>query len=393
MTSKKTSEATARNQNSQQNSLVYDLSSPNGAEKFLDDISGEDGSKKLSKKEVDKSSTRIALAHSGGGIRMAITSIGILRALHQKKIKDCDGNLVPAMHAIKYNSGISGGTIPAALYTYAQVPTSELLEVERTCDPSELTKESLNYIPKGSLAQLFTKKKFRITPSAIVRFFACILNPKTLFFSLTNIIRYHSYMSGLVYYALCKPLQIPRNKFFVSSRETVDEIMNEQSQKGCLQKKLKEKDFLLPRSDVKTLPMILWTLNGERANLNKYMNNYKRLRDEAWDEYKAQETLQFNSGHYEGKERPNMTEIIKGLRNKHQGCLPIPYIGTPSEVWAPHDGVVTFKGNQRVKFPMQKEAPWEWGTRSRFSIEKMIALSTNFAGMGGGEYCNRYVFV
>lgn len=139
MTSK-TSEAAARNQNPQKNSLVYDLSSPNGAEKLLDDISGEDGSKKQSKKEVDKFSTRIALAHSGGGLRMAITSIGILRALHQKKIKDCDGNLVPAMHAIKYNSGISGGTIPAALYTYAQIPTSELLEVERTCDPSELTK-------------------------------------------------------------------------------------------------------------------------------------------------------------------------------------------------------------------------------------------------------------
>ncbi|GFH50322.1 hypothetical protein CTEN210_06798 [Chaetoceros tenuissimus] len=315
--SNKADEVTDRDQrNPQQNSIVYDLSSPDGAEKFLGDIYGpssEGGSKKQQEKEVGKSSACVALAHSGGGIRMAVTSIGILRALHQKKIKDCDGNLVPAMHAIKYNSGISGGTIPSALYTYAQVPTSELLEVQRTCDPSELTNESLNHIPKDSMAKLFTKKQFRMTPKAIVRFFACILNPKTLFFSLTNIAKYHSYMSGLVYYALCKPLKIPRNKFFVSGRDSLEQIMNEQSNKGCCQKKFKEKDFLLPRSDVKTLPMILWTLNGERADLNKYMNNYKRLRDEAWDEYKAQETLQFFSGNYEGKERPNMTLRQFGL--------------------------------------------------------------------------------
>ena len=113
------------------------------------------------------------------------------------------------------------------------------------------------------------------------------------------------------------------------------------------------------------------------------------MRDEAWDEYKAQETLQFFSGHYEGKERPNMTEIITVIRDKHDGCLPIPFIGTPSAVWAPHQGVVTFKRKKLVQFPMKEVAPWKWGTRSRFSLEKMIALSTNFAGMGGGEYYDR----
>ena len=48
----------------------------------------------------------IALAFAGGSFRAASTCGGILRGLHQKTILDCNNNVVPAMHAVKYNSGI-----------------------------------------------------------------------------------------------------------------------------------------------------------------------------------------------------------------------------------------------------------------------------------------------
>ena len=48
----------------------------------------------------------IALAMAGGSFRAASTCGGILRGLHQKTIEDCNGNTVPAMDAVKFNSGI-----------------------------------------------------------------------------------------------------------------------------------------------------------------------------------------------------------------------------------------------------------------------------------------------
>ena len=48
----------------------------------------------------------IALALAGGSFRAASSCGGILRGLHQKTIVDSNGETVPAMHAIKFNSGI-----------------------------------------------------------------------------------------------------------------------------------------------------------------------------------------------------------------------------------------------------------------------------------------------
>ena len=48
----------------------------------------------------------IALAFAGGSFRAASSCGGILRGLHQKTILDCNNNAVPAMDAVKYNSGI-----------------------------------------------------------------------------------------------------------------------------------------------------------------------------------------------------------------------------------------------------------------------------------------------
>ena len=70
---------------------------------------------------------------------MSSACTGILRGYQQKQIKTKDGKTCSAMHAVKYNSGISGGSIPSALYTFAQVPTDELLETGRLVDPEAMS--------------------------------------------------------------------------------------------------------------------------------------------------------------------------------------------------------------------------------------------------------------
>lgn len=69
----------------------------------------------------------------------------------------------------------------------------------------------------------------------------------------------HSWWSRFVYVKHCKPLNIPENKYFTSGPDELKTILEDNPN-------LKEKDFLLPRSDVKTMPMILWTMNGCRAD-------------------------------------------------------------------------------------------------------------------------------
>ena len=278
------------------------------------------------------------------------------------------------MHAVKYNSGISGGSFPAVLYSYAQVPTEELLETKRSTDPSTITPELLATIPKTSMGYTFIKKKNDLKISQ--RFLVFLTKPTEVFRIFRGIFKVHSWWSRFIYLKHCKPLNIPKNKYFTSGPDELKTILEDNPN-------LKEKDFLLPRSDVKTMPMILWTMHGSRADANIYMNNYKKIKQEAWDDYKAEESLKyFTSKNFNEEARPDMTKMILGIRDKYNGNLPVPFIGTADAVWSPYTGTMTLR-RSTVDFPIADTKPFEWGTRSRFSVENLIALSTNFPGSNG----------
>ncbi|GFH46099.1 hypothetical protein CTEN210_02573 [Chaetoceros tenuissimus] len=248
--------------------------------------------------------------------------------------------LQSAMHAIKYNSGISGGSIPTILYSYAQIPTDLLLETDWTYDPSEITMKDLNYIPETSMGYTLVKK--------------------------TN----DSYKK------LCEPMKIPKNKFFTSSEEEMNRILQSN-------KRLKKEDFLLPQSDIKTKPMILWTLHGACADFSTFMKKFKGLKNEAWRQYIKEVNLDYFSGYPNAKENLQMTKILLSLRDDYNGNLPIPYIGTSDSVYSPYEGDVVFH-NRIFSFSPKEVKPHEYGMRSRFSVETMLALSTNFPGSSSG---------
>jgi hypothetical protein len=113
----------------------------------------------------------IGLALAGGGNRATSTCTGILRGFQQHQIKTKDGKTCPAMDAVQYNSGISGGSIPAALYTFAQVPTNKLLETDRLVDPEAITPELLETLPKTSmLGYAITKDPLRLPKVSMLPF-------------------------------------------------------------------------------------------------------------------------------------------------------------------------------------------------------------------------------
>jgi hypothetical protein len=291
----------------------------------------------------------IGIAMAGGSMRAASACFGTLRGFSQKKIIDpstANGKEVPAMDFVAYNSAISGGTIPAVLYAYAGVPTHELLETDRTIDPSKITKEELERLPKTSMGYIIAQK-----PDAsklYIGFLAkhILLNP-------FNLLKWHQFWSAGLYEKVCKPLNIPMNKFITSSKEELGKILQENP-------KLKESDFLIPREDVKTKTMILATMHGSRADNNAYMDKYVEIRDEAWDEYKAQETLAFFTNSFE--KRPNMTDIVLSIRDKHGGNLPMPYVFTPDVVENKYSGNVQV-GEKMIQFPEENVRPFEWGSK------------------------------
>jgi hypothetical protein len=56
---------------------------------------------------------------------------------------------------------------------------------------------------------------------------------------------------------------VPKNKFFASSKEEVQEIVKNHPE-------LLEQGFLLPRADVKTLPMLLYSMRGTQTDLGSF---------------------------------------------------------------------------------------------------------------------------
>lgn len=320
-----------------------------------------------------ESQTQIGLAFAGGSLRAAGACTGFLRGLQQKKVTNgLTGEEVPAMHLVKYNSGISGGSIPAVQYTYAQVPTDELLETDRTTDPSAITPEALETILDATMAYTLVRKED--LPFRVIGFLSHF---SRFLFVLLRLFKFHSWWSGFVYAKFAKPLKIPRNKYFTSGPEELAAILRDKP-------KLKETDFVLPRSDVRTLPMILWTMHGSRADANIYYKKFRNIMDEAWVEYQAEETLNYHTKNVDEGDRPSMTKALLSVRDRgdNNGNLPPPFIGTPDVVYSPYHGTIVLRRTE-VDFPIQAVRPFEWGTRSRFSVETLMALSTNFPGSSG----------
>ncbi len=298
---------------------------------------------------------------AGGSFRAASTCFGVLRGFQQKKVlvtvmNNAAGSEeevhIPAMDLVKYNSGISGGSFPAILYTYAQVASSdELLETNRTVDPTLITSDLLNEIPENSMGRSFTKPNMNKVLWTIVS----NIRPSNLF-------KVHSLWTGTMYKKIFQHLNVPKNKFFTSGPKELEQILNDNP-------KLKASDFILPRHDVKTMPMILFTMAGSRFDSNKYMDNYLEIYNEAWKDYKAQETLEFftNTGN-----RPDMTDIVLKCRDKVDekkkidfgGNLPMAYVVTPSVVENKYSGLVKVR-DEMIEFPEPPTKPFEWGVEGR----------------------------
>jgi len=114
------------------------------------------------------------------------------------------------------------------------------------------------------------------------------------------------------------------------------------------------------------------------------MNDYKNLKERAWEDQVRDISLDYFSGSEETKTRPDMTKILLNLRDQYGGHLPLPYFATPDEVICPYEGDVAF-GRKKVEFPVKTVQPHEWGRRTRFSVEAMTAISTNFLGSAGSN--------
>jgi len=312
----------------------------------------------------------IGFALAGGGLRAASACYGVLRGFQQKNVTHPDsGEQVSAMDLVAYNSAISGSAIPAMLYAYARVSTQELLETDRTTDPSKITEDELSRMPKTSMGYVIACKPdwrnilFRAIKKQLI-------NP-------LNLLKVHSFWNAGFYKKFCEPLNIPKNKYFTSSKGELDKILQENP-------KFKESDFLLPRDDVKTSTMLLITMHGSRADGNKYMRKFQEILDKAWEEYKAQETLAYFTNSFEM--RPNMTEIVLSIRDKYGANIPMPYVITPDCVENKYSGTVQVRKN-KVDFPENNVRPFEWGTergrygrKRRFSVETWASMSTNFVG-------------
>lgn len=283
----------------------------------------------------------MALALAGGGLRAASACFAALRGFQQKKvIHPKTGKKVPATDLVGYNSAISGGSLPAMLYSYAQVPTDKLLETDRVTDPSKITKEDLSRIPTTSMGYVIAQKpdSKSILEGNIKK---ALLNP-------LNLSKVHSLVLAGLYKKFCKPLNMPQNKYFTSSKAELDKILAENPN-------LKEDDFLLPHEDVKANMMILASMHGYRFDCGRYMENYQKIYSKSWAEHKSKLDA--------GEKYPSMTDIVLSVCDKYGGYLPMPYMFTPDVVENKYSGTVNVR-SKKVEFPENNSKTFEWGAKS-----------------------------
>ena len=184
-----------------------------------------------------KERKKVGMSMNGGGF-MAAAGVGaIMRGLQQQKIV-IDGEERPAMERFDYISGISGGNIAVLLYVYSQTSTSnELLDADYVIEhPSQITPKALR---RKNCKSLF----YRVTKKIVPIFLSTLLG---------NLNRINSVWILVIYYDTLKPFGIKRNKMF-----------GPPSMKG-------EKNVIVPRDGIKTVPFISFMLVGEAAQNGIY---------------------------------------------------------------------------------------------------------------------------
>ena len=289
----------------------------------------------------------IGLAMAGGSLRASSSCMGILRGLQQKRVVDDAGETIPAMDKVKYNSGISGGSLPAILYSYAQVPVDELLDTDRVIDPSKITREDLDEMPKYSMGFSLSEQPNQIRK--IIKF---------VFSTKFNLFRLNSFWNVVVYKKVLSKYEVPKNKYIGPNEEELDAIL-------AANKDLRKKDFLLPRSDVKTIPLILFSMHGHISDKNEYMRKYDDIMTEVWDQYHMQKMHPLVNPSLATKYPENrslMTDVVVSVRDRiGGGNIPIPFVGSAEGVEARYYGKVKL-GKETAEFPLKNKTPWEWGS-------------------------------
>ena len=145
-----------------------------------------------------------------------------------------------------------------------------------------------------------------------------------------------------------EPLKIPGNKYFTSSKKELKKILEDNPE-------LKESDFLIPRDDAKTLPMLLVSMCGARADSNAYEKKGRQIYDEVWNKLKTPG---------EEETETSISDLVVTTRDKYGSNLPMPYVITPDFVENMYHGTVQIWDNQ-IEFPEKIEKPFEWGAEGR----------------------------
>lgn len=297
----------------------------------------------------------IGLAMAGGSFRAASSCMGILRGLQQQRVVDDAGETIAAMDKVKYNSGISGGSLPAILYSYAQVPVDELLDTDRVIDPSKITREDLDEMPKSSMGFCFSKQ-----PNQRWKIFKFLLSTKF------NIFRLNSFWNKAIYKKALSKYNVPKNKYIGPNEEELDTILAANTD-------LKKGHFLALRADVKTTPLILFSMHGLIRDKNEYMNKYKDIMTEVWDQYhmqKMQPLVHPSLTTKHPEKRSLMTNVVLAVRDRiGGGNIPIPFVGSAEGVETRYYGEVQF-GKETAQFPLESKTPWEWGCEGSWLVRK-----------------------
>lgn len=291
---------------------------------------------------------RIGIAIAGGGTRSIGTSHGILRGLQQQRIQR-NGKDVPALDGVDVISGVSAGSWAASMYVFAKVSSDTLLDVERTTDPKEITADDL------------LMEKPNTMGSAIAEFdrsnwiFGGI-------YTILSLGKFYRAWTLMVYRSLFKPLGIPRNKFFSSSKEEVTKIIT--ANVG-----VKETDFIIPREEVKAMLITNFTMLAPSGVFKKFQEAAAKVEEDI-----------VGSGYLFLK-----PETVLKARNNSGGVNFVPFIATLDAVGSPYGlagHTMTIDGSPVMNFPVPAEQPWKWGPKgTRFSLELASSMSSSYVQM------------
>lgn len=273
----------------------------------------------------------IGLALSGGMIVAATGGAAIMRGFQQQTIL-INGEKRPAMEAFDFVSGLSGGTIPTLLYSYAQDSnTNELLDSNFfISDPSEITPKVLRRRSRKSLFEASgASQSFRALAMIL---YGVLFRSFEAIWTLTQ------------WLTVLRPFGIKRNQDISSDYGTT------------------EINVIGPRSGVKAVPLVNFIALGkkEHSGRNTIENHFK-----VTNELKAKYANKFVPA-------KKLMEIINSMNGPD---LLIPYIGSPIDIRN------TIVGSKVNCVPTR-----DWGGHGKpCSLEFLLGMATNFLGMGAIE--------